>query len=59
MNNRKIEFAKYIFSGMVPVTILAFFLGYLTIRDIGDFIQDAIRPSIYDYVRIRLLRDNR
>lgn len=51
MMNKRVKNARFIFAFMVPLTIIAFYLGYLTIR---NFMIDPILSNItpYDYVRL-------
>lgn len=49
MNNRKYQNARYIFSFMVPSTVLAFILAFVTLNDIPSFKLEL--PGVFDYVK--------
>ena len=53
MFNKKLAYAKVIFALMVPITILAFVIGYFTIKMIPSFNPNLADPSIYDYVTFK------
>ena len=50
MINKLLKRARIIFSIMVPLTCLAFLIGYFVIDSIPNFNAGLEKPTVYDYV---------